>query len=226
MSTFSSDARESSNPPIVIALPKGRILEELLPVLEKAGITLEDNFFDKSCRELSFSTNLDNLRVIRVRSFDVATFVSYGAAHMGICGSDVMDEFNYPDIYAPIDLDIGRCRLSMAALQGHDHSQPLSKQSHVKVATKYPHLASQFLASKGVQAECIKLNGAIELAPQMGLCEYIVDLVGTGTTLKVNGMEEVESVMEVSSRLIVSRTAYKTRSAEVQSLIERFRQVV
>lgn len=211
---------------LIMALPKGRILEEVLPLLDKAGIKLDDSFYDKDCRELSFATNIDHLRVIRVRSFDVATFVSYGAAQIGICGSDVMEEFNYPDIYAPVDLQIGKCRLSLAAPKDVAQEEPLSRASHIRVATKYPHLASQFFADKGIQAECIKLNGAIELAPQLGLCRRIVDLVSTGTTLTANGMVEVEKILDVSSRLIVSRGAFKTRTQEIEQLISIFQDVM
>ncbi len=211
---------------LIMALPKGRILEEVLPVLDKAGIVLDDSFYDKDCRELSFATNIDHLRVIRVRSFDVATFVSYGAAQIGICGSDVMEEFNYPDIYAPVDLQLGKCRLSLAAPKDVATEESLSRASHIRVATKYPHLASQFFAQKGIQAECIKLNGAIELAPQLGLCRRIVDLVSTGTTLTANGMVEVEKILDVSSRLIVSRGAFKTRTQEIEALISTFQKVM
>ncbi len=211
---------------LIMALPKGRILEEVLPVLDKAGIVLDDSFYDKDCRELSFATNIDHLRVIRVRSFDVATFVSYGAAQIGICGSDVMEEFNYPDIYAPVDLQLGKCRLSLAAPKDVATEESLSRASHIRVATKYPHLASEFFAQKGIQAECIKLNGAIELAPQLGLCRRIVDLVSTGTTLTANGMVEVEKILDVSSRLIVSRGAFKTRTQEIEALISTFQKVM
>lgn len=211
---------------IVIAVPKGRILEELLPLFEAVGIKPEAAFFDKHSRLLQFATNLAHVSIIRVRSFDVATFVAFGAAHLGIAGSDVLMEFDYPDIYAPLDLGIGTCRIAVAEpeeLASHDDP---SRWSHVRVATKYPNVTQRYFAERGVQAECIKLNGAMELAPGLGLCRRIVDLVSTGNTLKANGLVEIEHIADISSRLIVNRTALKTRSAELQPFIDRFRDAV
>jgi ATP phosphoribosyltransferase len=209
---------------IILALPKGRILDEAMPLVRAAGIEPEPDFDDEKSRKLRFSTNLPHLDIIRVRSFDVATFVAFGAAHFGICGNDVLMEFDYPDIYAPLDLGIGRCHLAVAApvdTLAEDHP---SRWSHIRVATKYPALTHQHFAARGVQAECVKLNGAMELAPQLGLCRRIVDLVSTGTTLKANGLVEVERICEVTSRLVFHRPTFKTRSAEMQGWLNKFRE--
>lgn len=210
--------------PLVIALPKGRILDEVIPLLREVGIQPEDAFFDASSRKLQFACKGNNIQLIRVRSFDVATFVAFGAAHMGVVGSDVLNEFNYPDIYAPIDLGVGQCRLSLAStreVEGED----LSRASHVRVATKYPETTRRFFAERGIQAECIELSGAMELAPRLGLTPYIVDLVSSGRTLKENNLIEREVITKVSSRLIVHRTAFKTRNKEIDVLLGRFREV-
>ncbi|MGE0755358.1 MAG: ATP phosphoribosyltransferase [Alphaproteobacteria bacterium] len=205
---------------LVIALPKGRILQELVSVFKKVGIEPEDAFFDDASRQLQFTCKGSDIRLIRVRSFDVATFVAFGAAQLGVVGSDVLEEFDYPDIYSPLDLGIGTCRLSLACPK--DQAQDLSRASHVRVATKYPDTTRRYFAGKGIQAECIKLSGAMELAPKLGLAPYIVDLVSSGRTLQENDLVECEVVMQVSSRLIVHRTALKTRGEQVDSLIARF----
>jgi ATP phosphoribosyltransferase len=204
---------------IIIAIPKGRILKELKPILEKAGIVPEEEFFNESTRRLMFSTNKPAIDLISVRSFDVATFVAFGAAQVGIAGSDVLEEFNYPDIYSLLDLNIGHCRLSVAAPADFAKTDNPSKWSHIRIATKYPETTRRHFASRGVQAECIKLNGAVELAPKLGLCRRIVDLVSSGATLKENGLVEIEKIMDVSSRLIVNRPSYKTRYAEISAIV-------
>lgn len=210
---------------LVIAVPKGRILSEAAPVLHGAGIAPEPAFHDESSRALRFATNRADIDLIRVRSFDVATFVAFGAAHLGICGSDVLREFDYPEIYAPVDLGIGLCRLSVAEPTDLAERDDPSRWSHIRVATKYPELTRRHFAARGVQAECIKLNGAMELAPTLGLCHRIVDLVSSGRTLKENGLKEVEKILDVSSRLIVNRAALKTRPEALGAWIERFRAV-
>lgn len=210
---------------IVIAVPKGRILEELVPLFKKVGIYPESNFFDEHERQLQFSCKDSNIELIRVRSFDVATFVAFGAADMGIAGSDVLMEFNYPDLYAPLNLDIGHCRLCLAA-PDEALDDDLARASHVRVATKYPHVTRNYFADRGIQAECIKLNGAMELAPKLGMSRYIVDLVSTGRTLKANGLREIAAIADISSRLIVNRAVFKTRSQEMSMIIERFRHAV
>jgi ATP phosphoribosyltransferase len=161
-----------------------------------------------------------------VRSFDVATFVAFGSAQLGIAGNDVLMEFDYSEIYAPLDLDVGHCHLAVAATADGATRENVARASHVRVATKYPEITRRHFAARGVQAECIKLNGAIELAPSLGLCCHIVDLVQTGATLEANGLIEVERIAEVSSRLIVNRPALKTRPSEVDGWIERFRKVI
>lgn len=209
--------------PTIFAIPKGRIFEELTPLFSKLGIEPEKKFFDENDRSLRFESNIANLSFIRVRSFDVATFVAHGAAQLGVCGSDVMEEFSYPELYAPLDLGIGKCRLSVAEPKGLADSDDPTRWTHVKIATKYPNMTARHFAARGVQAECIHLNGAMELAPAVGLSERIVDLVSSGATLKANGLVEVEKIMDISSRLIVNRTAYKTRNAEISAVIDALR---
>jgi ATP phosphoribosyltransferase len=213
-------------PPIVLAVPKGRILSEVMPLLGRAGIVPEDEFADDDSRKLRFTTNHPGLDIIRVRSFDVPTFVAFGAAQLGVAGGDVLAEFNYSEIYSPLDLKIGKCHLALAEpaeLVAED--QPES-WSHIRIATKYPEITKRHYAARGVQAECIKLNGALELAPSLGLCRRIVDLVSTGATLKANGLVEIERLLEVTSRLVVNRTAMKTRPDEVTMWTERFQEAV
>ena len=211
---------------IIIAVPKGRILDEAVPLLARAGIEPEPAFADEDSRALRFSTNRPNISLIRVRAFDVATFVAHGAAQLGIVGSDVLMEFNYSELYAPVDLNIGHCRLSVAEPAEDAARDDPSSWSHVRVATKYPSLTRRHFEARGVQAECIKLNGAMELAPILGLSSRIVDLVSSGRTLKENGLIEVEVIAEVTSRLIVNRAAFKTRAADIAPLVEAFRRAV
>lgn len=216
----------TSKPNLILALPKGRILEELAPILSSCGIEPEAAFYDEKSRLLQFKTNLPNLSIIRVRSFDVATFTAFGAAHLGVAGSDVLDEFDYPELYAPVDLKIGHCRLSIAMREEEAAIDRPGQWSHIRVATKYPELTRKHFAARGVQAECIKLNGAMEIAPSLGLARRIVDLVSSGSTLKANGLVEVEKILDVSSRLIVNRTALKTMPDIMQDWIARFRAAV
>ncbi|MFC3714227.1 ATP phosphoribosyltransferase [Sphingoaurantiacus capsulatus] len=210
---------------LIIALPKGRILEEALPLLYAAGIEPEAAFTDDSSRALKFGTNIPGLSLIRVRAFDAATFVAFGAAHVGIAGNDVLMEFGYSEIYSPVDLGIGKCRLSVAEPAEQAANDDPRSWSHVRVATKYPNITRKHFAARGVQAECVKLNGAMELAPALGLTSRIVDLVSSGRTLVENGLVEVEKIADVSSRLIVNRAAFKMRAAEIGALVERFRKV-
>jgi ATP phosphoribosyltransferase len=211
--------------PIIIAVPKGRILEEALPLLARAGIVPEPAFSDESSRALSFSTDNPGISLIRVRAFDVATFVAHGAAQLGIVGSDVLQEFDYSELYAPVDLGIGHCRLSIAEPADLAARDDPRGWSHVRVATKYPNLTRRYFEARGVQAECVKLNGAMELAPKLGLSSRIVDLVSSGRTLKENGLVEVEVITQVSARLIVNRAAFKTRATEIVPLVEAFRAI-
>jgi ATP phosphoribosyltransferase len=209
--------------PLIIAVPKGRILEEALPLLARAGIVPEAAFSDEDSRALRFATNHPDISLIRVRAFDVATFVAHGAAQLGIVGSDVLMEFDYSELYAPVDLGIGRCRLSIAEPATLAETDDPRSWSHVRVATKYPALTRRWFEARGVQAECVKLNGAMELAPLLGLSSRIVDLVSSGRTLKDNGLVEVEVIAQVSARLIVNRAAFKMRAAQIAPLIDGFR---
>ena len=214
------------NEKLVLALPKGRILNEVMPVLRDVGIEPEAGFEDSDDRRLRFATNLPELDIIRIRRFDVATFVAFGGAHLGVCGNDVLLEFDYPEIYAPVDLGLGRCRLVVAEPEDMIGSDDPATWSSLRVATKYPTLTQAHFAGRGVQAECIKLNGAMELAPQLGLCRRIVDLVSTGNTLKANGLVEIEQIAAITSRLAVNRAAWKTRPDEIGHWITKFRGAV
>jgi len=214
------------NEKLVLALPKGRILEEVMPLVRHAGIEPEAAFDDSKSRQLRFTTNVPNLDIIRVRSFDVATFVAFGAAHLGVAGNDVLMEFDYSEIYAPVDLGIGHCRLAVAEPAEMVKSDDPRQWSSIRVATKYPGLTRRHFARRGVHAECIKLNGAMELAPTLGLCRRIVDLVSTGATLKANGLVEVETIAEITSRLAVNRAAWKTRPWEIGGWVTKFKEAV
>ncbi|MDB5369224.1 MAG: phosphoribosyltransferase [Roseomonas sp.] len=209
--------------PLVLALPKGRILKELGPLLARSGIVPAADFHDEGSRRLRFETNNPTLDVVRVRSFDVATFVAFGAAQIGICGADVLMEFDYPEIYAPLDLGIGRCRVSVAEPVAGAGRREKSRLSRVAVATKYPNIARRHFAAQGIQAEVVHLNGAMELAPALGLSNLIVDLVQTGSTLKANGLVETDVIAQVTSRLVVNRTALKTRPEAIGAWLARFR---
>jgi len=213
-----------TNETLILALPKGRILGEVVALMGRAGIEIEREFDNEDSRQLRFRTNHPTLDVVRVRNFDVATFVAFGAAHLGIAGNDVLMEFEYPEIYAPLDLKIGQCRLVVAAPRGLAGQDQPARWSRVRVATKYPEITRRHFAARGVQAECIKLNGAMELAPQLGLCRRIVDLVQTGATLKANGLVEIERIADITSRLIVNRAALKTRPQEICAWVDRFRE--
>lgn len=211
---------------VILALPKGRILKELVPILLNADIQPEEAFFDSSSRKLMFDTKEDNVKIITVRSFDVVNFVAFGGAHIGVVGQDVISEFNYKDIYAPVDLGIGVCRMSVAELTDKKNKVEYSSLSHIKVATKYLEITKRHFALKGVQAECIKLNGSLELAPKLSICDRIVDLVSTGNTLKANGLKEVEKIIDVSSKLIVNRISSKVLPDKIERIISKIRGVV
>ena len=211
---------------LIFALPKGRILEDVMPLVRKVGIEPEAAFENDNERRLSFSTNDPNINIIRVRSIDMATILSFGAAHFGIAGADVLMEFDSREIYAPLDLNVGYCRLVVAEPADLATADDPKRWSHIRVATKYPEITRRHFASRGVQAECIKLNGAIEIAPCLGLCQRIVDLVSSGSTLRANGLVEVEQIATITSRLAVNRTAMKTRPEEMTTRIDRFREAV
>jgi ATP phosphoribosyltransferase len=194
-----------------------------VPLLTQAGLEPEPDFHDDNSRKLRFATSDPKLALIRVRSFDVATFVAFGAAQLGVAGNDVLLEFDYPEIYAPVDLGIGKCRLAVAEPMEMVGEDDPNRWSHIRVATKYPNITRAHFAARGVQAECIKLSGAMDLAPTLGLSRRIVDLVSTGATLKANNLVEVERIADVTSRLVVNRTAWKTYPEEIGGWIERLR---
>ncbi|HEY4238605.1 MAG TPA: ATP phosphoribosyltransferase [Kofleriaceae bacterium] len=197
--------------PIILALPKGRILEETAAVFARAGHDLSPLFADS--RKLVFDLGL--LRVLVLRNSDIATFVSHGAADAGVAGSDVLDEEGR-ELYEPLDLGIGRCRMIVAERAGHAHREP---HSHLRIATKYPRTTTRYLQARGVTAEVIKLSGAIELGPLTGLCDQIVDITQTGETLRQNGLVEVDRVADVSTRFVVNPARLKLDGERLGSLI-------
>ena len=216
----------SENHNFTIALPKGRILEVVLPILKKVGIEPEKSFFDDKDRKLKFKSNVKNINIIRVRSFDVVTFLAYGAAQMAFVGSDVLTEFDHSEVYSPFDLDIGKCRMVVAAQKDIAANEDPRAWSHVRVATKYPNITRKHFEARGVHAECIKLNGAMELAPSMGLCKRIGDLVESGSTLIANDLVELEEICKVSTRLAVNRSFIKTNSQIIQPWIDKVGEVI
>jgi ATP phosphoribosyltransferase len=204
---------------LTIALTKGRILKETLPLLAEAGIApLEDI---SASRKLIFPTTVPNVQFVVLRGSDVPTYVRYGAADMGISGKDMLLENDGADLYEPLDLGIARCRLMTAGLK----DRPLPKR-RVRVATKFVNVAKHFFAERGIQADIIKLYGAMELAPLMDLADLIVDIVDTGNTLRANGMEPIELIADISSRLVVNKAAMKCKHAQVQHVIEQLRAAV
>jgi ATP phosphoribosyltransferase len=204
---------------LTIALTKGRILKETLPLLAEAGIApLEDI---ASSRKLIFPTTQDGIRLVVLRGSDVPTYVRHGAADMGISGKDMLLEYGGADLYEPLDLGIARCRLMTAGLK--DRTLP---RARVRVATKFVHIAKQHFAERGIQADIIKLYGAMELAPLMDLADLIVDIVDTGNTLRANGMQPLELIADISSRLVVNKAAMKCKHARVQGVIEALRDAV
>ena len=210
---------------IILAIPKGRILDELIPLLKKVDIEPEQEFFDDKSRKLMFGTNKKNLSIIKVRAFDVATFVALGAAQIGIAGDDVLNEFDYDEIYKVLDLGIGKCRLSVAK-KINVNKDNLQSNGHIMVATKYKNTVINFFANRGVRAECIKLNGAIELAPRLGICSTIVDLVSTGRTLQENNLKESDVLLEITSKLIVNKISYKIMNSEISKIITKFSRII
>jgi ATP phosphoribosyltransferase len=205
--------------PLTIALTKGRILKETLPLLAEAGIApLEDI---SSSRKLIFETTQADVRLVVLRGSDVPTYVRQGAADIGVSGKDVLLEYGGADLYEPLDLGIARCRLMTAGLK----DKPLPR-ARIRVATKFVNIAKQHFAARGVQADIIKLYGAMELAPLMDLADLIVDIVDTGNTLRANGMEPLELIAEISSRLVVNKAALKTKHARVQGIIDQLHAAV
>ncbi|MBI29575.1 MAG: ATP phosphoribosyltransferase [Alphaproteobacteria bacterium MarineAlpha5_Bin11] len=208
---------------IRIAVPRGRILSELRLILKEINLLPDESLYDDNCRKLSFESNNSNIEFIKVRAFDVCTFVAFGAAQIGVAGSDIIEEFDYSEVYSPISLGIGRCRLSVAALKSLLKNEDPQMWSNIRVATKYPKITKEFFADKGVQVEAIKLNGSVELATKLLMCRRIVDLVSSGKTLKENGLVEVEKILDVESKLIVNRSAYKTDYSNIAKIISKFK---
>lgn len=204
---------------LVIALSKGRILKETLPLLEAAGIApLED--VTKS-RKLIFDTTIEHIKIIVIRATDVPAYVQYGGADMGVTGKDVLMEHGAQGLYEPLDLNIAKCRLMTAAKKGYE-----SPNGRIRVATKFVNLAKQYYASQGIQTDIIKLYGAMELAPILNLADEIVDIVDTGNTLKANGLEPREEIHKISTRLVVNRASMKMKHAEIQPIIAQLEQAI
>jgi ATP phosphoribosyltransferase len=207
---------------ITLALSKGRIFDETLPLLNAAGIeVLED---PETSRKLILATNDPGIRVLIVRASDVPTYVQHGAADFGVAGKDVLLEHGGEGLYQPIDLNIARCRMSVAVSAGFDYASAVKQGARLRVATKYTETARQHFAAKGVHVDLIKLYGSMELAPLVGLSDAIVDLVSTGSTLKANKLVEVEHIMDISSRLVVNQAALKLKRDRLQPIIEAFEQ--
>ncbi|HLC18504.1 MAG TPA: ATP phosphoribosyltransferase [Thermodesulfobacteriota bacterium] len=208
---------------LTVALPKGRILKEALEIFKAAGVDLSEVLSDE--RRLIFERPEERLRLMVIRSQDVPTYVEYGAADLGVAGKDVLFE-QARDLYEPLDLGIGRCRMVVAEPKELGARDNPGQWTHIRVATKYPNITMKHFLDKGVQVEIIKLYGSIELAPLLGLSERIVDLVQTGETLRKNGLVEVEDIMEITSKLVCNRASLKTKPKRVKEFVERLSAVV
>jgi ATP phosphoribosyltransferase len=209
---------------ITIALSKGRIFDETVPLLAAAGVATRDD--PETSRKLVLATNRSDVRVIIVRAADVPTYVQYGAADMGVAGKDVLGEHGGEGLYQPLDLNIARCRMMVAVADGFDYHRAVRQGARLKVATKYVQTAREHFAAKGVHVDLIKLYGSMELAPLVGLADAIVDLVSTGNTLKANGLTPVEEIASVSARLVVNQAALKLKREAVQPLLDAFARAV
>lgn len=205
---------------ITLALSKGRIFEETLPLLAAAGIVPVEN--PESSRKLIIDTNRPEVRLVIVRASDTPTYVQYGAADLGIAGKDVLIEHGGAGLYQPVDLNIAKCRMSVAVPAGFDYAAAVQRGARIRVATKYMKIAREHFAAKGMHVDLIKLYGSMELAPLVGLAEAIVDLVSTGGTLRANKLTEVEEIMQISSRLVVNQAALKMKRELLQPIIEAF----
>ena len=211
---------------IIIAIPRGRIIGELKKILMKTTFAPESEMFDDKSRKLTFLSKNKDINFIKVRAFDACTFVAFGAAQIGIAGEDVIKEFDYSEIYAPLELNIGHCRLSVAALKTLLKKEDPETWSNIRVATKYPNISKEYFANKGIQVEAIKLNGSMELAPSLNMCRRIVDLVSTGATLKANGLKEIDEIMKIQSKLIINRSSFKTNNKKIQSIMDEFKSLI
>lgn len=209
---------------ITIALSKGRIFEETLPLLAAAGIVPQEN--PETSRKLIIPTNRDDVRVVVVRASDVPTYVQYGAADLGVAGRDVLIEHGGEGLYQPLDLNIARCRMMVAAPEGFDYENAVRQGARLKVATKYLNTAREHFAAKGVHVDLIKLYGSMELAPLAGLADAIVDLVSSGGTLKANKLVAVEHILDISSRLIVNQAALKLKRERLTPILDAFARAV
>lgn len=205
---------------ITIALSKGRIFEETMPLLNAAGITALEA--PESSRKLILPTNRDDVRLIIVRASDVPTYVQYGAADMGVAGKDVLNEHGGEGLYQPLDLNIAKCRMMVAVRNGFDYEEAVKQGARLRVATKYVKTAREHFAAKGVHVDLIKLYGSMELAPLVGLSDAIVDLVSSGATLKANDLKAVEEIAPISSRLIVNHASLKLKRANIQPMLDAF----
>ena len=217
-------SNEYSVPTITIALSKGRIFDETLPLLAAAGIVPTEN--PETSRKLIIGTNRPEVRVVIVRATDVPTYVQYGAADLGVAGKDVLIEHGGQGLYAPLDLKIARCRMMVAVPEGFDYASAVRQGARLKVASKYIKTAREHFAAKGVHVDLIKLYGSMELAPLAGLADAIVDLVSTGGTLKANKLVAVEEIMPISSRLVVNQASLKVKRETLQPIIDAFAQAV
>ena len=207
---------------LTLALSKGRIFEETMPMLERAGISIAEN--PESTRKLIIKTSHPNLQIIIVRASDVPTYVQFGAADIGVAGKDVLLENGVEGLYVPIDLGIAKCRMSVATKEGFDYNSAVKQGARLKIASKYVQCAREHFANKGVHVDMIKLYGSMELAPLVGLADAIVDLVSTGSTLKANQLVEVETIMQISAQLIVNQAAHKRHRSEMQEFLDAFAQ--
>ncbi len=209
---------------ITLALSKGRIFEETLPLLKAAGIEVAED--PEKSRKLILPTNRPEVRVVLVRATDVPTYVQHGGADMGVAGRDVLLEHDGPGLYQPLDLNIARCRMSVAVRADFDYASTVKQGSRIRVATKYVNIAREHFANKGVHVDLIKLYGSMELAPLTGLADAIVDLVSTGNTLKANRLVEVEEIMQISSRLVVNPASLKLKREPIRRLITAFESAI
>ena len=209
---------------ITIALSKGRIFEETLPLLAAAGIVPSEA--PESSRKLILSTNRADVRLIIVRASDVPTYVQYGAADMGVAGKDVLNEHGGSGLYQPLDLNIARCRMMVAVRDDFDYAAAVRQGARLRVATKYLQTAREHFAGKGVHVDLIKLYGSMELAPLVGLSDAIVDVVSSGNTLKANHLKAVEEIAQISSRLVVNQASLKLKRAIIQPMLDAFAQAV
>ena len=219
MSAFSRFATPASGQ-LILALSKGRIFDDTLPLLAAAGIVVTED--PETSRKLILATNDANVRVIIVRASDVPTYVQYGAADFGVAGKDVLMEHGGEGLYQPIDLKIAACRMSVAVHAGFDYDSAVRQGARLRVATKFVQTAREHFAAKGVHVDLIKLYGSMELAPLVGLSDAIVDVVSTGSTLRANNLVEVETIMHISSRLVVNQAALKLKRERLQPILDAF----